>query len=56
MHPSLPSPSLLPPLPPLLSFPQLLAWIDSVMPWLEDRSPETTLQDAQVTTHLFQVT
>ncbi|XP_003386482.1 PREDICTED: alpha-actinin-1-like [Amphimedon queenslandica] len=25
----------------------LLAWIDSVMPWLEDRSPETTLQDAQ---------
>lgn len=27
---------------------QLLAWIESVMPWVEDRTPETTLQDAQV--------
>lgn len=27
---------------------QLLEWIAQVMPWLEDRTGETTLQDAQV--------
>ncbi len=41
---SLPSPSLPPFLPP---FPQLLAWIQQTLPWLDDRTPENTLTDAQ---------
>ena len=32
---------------------QLLEWIAQVMPWLLDRTPETTLQDAQVYIYMY---
>lgn len=43
------SPLIIPPSRPSppLCLPQLLEWIQATMPWLNDRTPETTLQDTQ---------